>query len=65
MVYLLYQLTRIPEDKYKSFFSDAQLQRLNLPNDQPTRLEAILRKAGYFSNEVDEEEKKTGKPGGK
>jgi hypothetical protein len=49
--YLLGQLGRLPEKKYKPLLTDAQLEMLEKYQTQFQRLEPLLRQAGYFADD--------------
>jgi hypothetical protein len=51
------QLGRLPEVKVKPFLNDVRRIRLNQYENTYQRVEFILRKAGYFRDEDDEDEK--------
>ena len=55
--YIFGQLGRLPQEKVKPLLNEAQLLRLAKYQDTVRRLEPRLRKAGYFRDEDDENEK--------
>lgn len=51
--YLLGQLGKLPDNKYKPLLTDAQLEMLDKYQTQFERLEPLLRQAGYFADDGD------------
>jgi len=49
--YLLGQLGKLPEKKYKPLLTDAQIEMLDKYQTQFERLEPLLRQAGYFGDD--------------
>ena len=54
--YILGQIRRLPEEKVKPLLNDAQWLRLTMYQNNLQRIEPMLRKAGCFPGEEDEDE---------